>query len=241
MVKFTLKLQSNLGKIASMIAKILSETIFVRLFEFFLISFFACFGLSASAEGDPIQFSVHASHLHSSGEVDSLEFFVNRDILVLERYGNTKRRLVKKGTMVKVYLIQGATDPAKANDEFHSANIAYRGAFESIIGDELTIVNNGKVMKFDIDDLYQIKVYNDIGARVFGDVMNLTGFSGIGIAGLVLVAGAGLAFEQNPWATSVIAIGVGFGALGYAIHRLALLIRRTKYDLIGDWFIVRNI
>lgn len=177
---------------------------------------------------------------------DSLSVFANQDILVLGKYGADKRKFVKRGTLLKVYVLPVEGDPKGGFRNIFTSHAFYRGYFETMIGDTLTIKSKkGKVIKFDIDNLYKLKVYNEVGARVFGDMINLASFIGIGYSGLFVgVVGAWLLEEgvfTDSLAIPIMAIGVGIGCLSYLIHRLGLLIRRSKYDLIDDWYIVRNI
>lgn len=179
-------------------------------------------------------------------QVDSLEAFVNQDVLVLGRYGGMKRKWVKKGTLLKVYAIPFFKDSiATTNKEsFFSGKDVYRGHFETLIGDTLTLIQFGKELKFDIDNLHQVKVFNDVGARVFGDMVNLASFVGFGYSGLLVGVGAAWTMEEEPFANAfagpLMSVGAGLGGLSYLLHRLGLIIRRNKYDLISDWYIVRS-
>ncbi len=192
-------------------------------------------------------------HLDAKGSVphdevrDSLEALVNRDILVLQRYGSEKRKWVKKGTLLKVFVIPFSRDSfdTAIDKSFLSSKEVYRGHFESLVGDTLTLIQSGEELKFDIDNLYQLKVYNDISARVFGDMVNMASVVGFGYSGLLVGLGASWTREEEPFANALagplIAVGVGIGSLSYLLHRLGLIIRRNKYDLMGDWYIVRSI
>lgn len=181
--------------------------------------------------------------------MDTLEALVNRDILVLQRYGSDKRKWVKKGTLLKVYVLPFSRDssgpsfedPFISSKSFMSSKEVYRGHFESMAGDTLTLIASGKELKFDIDNLYKIKVFNEIGARVFGDMLNVASGVGFLYAGAFLGAGLALAADNDPWTQLAFGFGGMFAGASFLIHRLALIIRRNKYDLMSDWYIIRSI
>lgn len=210
---------------------------------------FVCAGIAdARANTNNLRNSDHLFNYSISGvqSSDSLQIIFNKDVLVLGKYGGNKRKLVKKGTLLKVYSIPVMTDKSTVakGRAFQPKKQVFKGNFDSVIGDTLIIIRQGKVLKFDIDDLFQIKVYNEIGARVFGDMINLVGIYGMTAGGYVAGIGAVWSFQGN----GVDGLGfliVGFGAmvggLGYLVHRLGLIVRRNKYDLIDDWYIVREI
>lgn len=230
-----------------MIAKAIQQINSMRIIEVCLITCFVFSNTSISfATSCNSENQFHIDSTDSVNQVDSLEAFVNRDILVLQRYGEEKRRWVKKGTLMKVFVIFDPADSLGVSGDktFLSRKDVYRGQFESLVGDTLTLVKSGKELKFDIDDLYQVKVYNDISARVFGDMVNAASFVSFGYSGLLF--GVGVAWTQsdeafsNAFSGPFMAAGVVLGGLSYLLHRLGLVIRRNKYDLINDWYIVRS-
>lgn len=228
-----------------MIAKAYLKKRFRLIFEVLFITSFVF--LNARLVRAEYKTEPRPNHLSDSVEVfDSLEAVVNKDILVLQRYGGEKRKWVKKGTVLKVFVLpfsHDVADPTSGNS-FLSSKEVYRGKFESIIGDTLTITSAGNELKFDIDNLYQIKVFNEIGARIFGDMINLTSMVGFGYSGLLVGLGASWVGEEESFANALagplIVAGAGLGGLSYLLHRLGLIIRRNKYDLVNDWYIVRN-
>lgn len=229
-------------------AKTIQQINYTRAIVIFLITFFI-FSTSSKVSGTALDFE--NQHLMAekdwAAQVDSLESFVNQDIVVLGRYGGTKRKWVKKGTLMKVYVIPFSMDSTGTSYDksFLSRKDVFRGHFESFVGDTLTLIRSGNELKFDIDNLYQLKVYNEIGARVFGDMVNLTSIVGFGYSGLIFGVGAAWTMPDeafsNAFAVPFMAIGACLGGLSYLLHRLALLIRRNKYDLVEDWYIVRSI
>lgn len=225
-----------------MIAKVFLQIRFIEVFfvvAFVFIHVFEVSANSAIGRDQPAIFKYD-----SLEQVDTLEAFVNQDVLVLGRYGGTKRKWVKKGTLLKVFVIPFSRDSIVSTHEkvFLSGKEVYRGHFESLVGDTLTLIQSGKELKFDIDNLYQLKVFNDIGARVFGDMINLTSMTGFAFTGLFVGFGASLAIQDEAWlGTPVLLVGVLLGGVSYLVHRLALIIRRNKYNLMSDWYIVRSI
>ncbi|MDW3191657.1 MAG: hypothetical protein R8G66_04810 [Cytophagales bacterium] len=246
-MKLALELFLGNSNLSYMITKAIQQINSTHAIVAFLI---ACIILCASSEvfGTSIRFD-HQFNITAEGsvsQIDSLEAFVNRDILVIQRYGGTKRKWVKKGTLMKVFVIPFPADSVGLSYEksFLSGKDVYRGHFVSLVGDTLTLIRSGKELKFDIDNLHQVKVYNDIGARVFGDMVNTASFVSFGYSGLLF--GVGVVWTQsdeafsNAFSGPLMAAGVVLGGLSYLLHRLGLVIRRNKYDLINDWYIVRT-
>ena len=203
-----------------MIAKIIQQINSTSVTVAFLI---ASFMLSASSEvlGISIRFDrqLMIAAEDSVNQIDFLEAFVNRDILVLQRYGGTKRKWVKKGTLMKVFVMPFPADSmgVSYDKSFLSDKDVYRGHFVSLVEDTLTLVRSGEELKFDIDNLHQVKVYNDIGARVFGDMVNTASFVSFGYAGLIF--GVGVVWTQsdeafsNAFSGPFMAAGVVLGGL----------------------------
>ena len=246
-------------KLASMIAKLIKSISSIQAIKVFLITCVIFLGTSnVTGASLPVENQRSIGEVDTLAQVDSLEVLVNQNLLVLQRYGGNKQKWVGKGTLLKVYILPFSKDDFSYSSDSsfflskkevnrsreevkRPGKVVYRGEFESLVGDTLTILKSGRELKFDIDDLYQIKVFNELGARVFGNLVNVSAGVLSGYSGIVFVAGAIWAIQGGPFAGLILGIGVLGGGLGYLMHRLALIIRRNKYDLVNDWYIVRSI
>lgn len=173
------------------------------------------------------------------------------DPLVLARYGTDFTREIKQGTFLKVFKYDAPKVSAEEKSEAKGINkissaftgkVMLKGQFYEVSGDTLTMVHRGDVVHVDIDEIVMIKQYYSPFRRVVGSGINAFGLYGLTLGSALGIAGVITAVEGN---------GNGFGALfffsgvivggaGFLVHKLGLLLRRSKYDLNETWYINRT-
>lgn len=171
--------------------------------------------------------------------------------LVLGRYASDYQRQIKQGTFLKVYKYldgvkgNGQLNQAKGLNKINSVftgKLRLKGQYVAVSGDSLVLAHRGSLIRMAIDEIVMIKQYHSPFLRLAGTAVNAFGLYGLTVGSALAIAGGVTLAQDNDFGVLFLFSGLVAGGLGYAVHRLGLMIRRKKFDLSGEeWYIERTV
>lgn len=157
-----------------------------------------------------IAISLNASAIESRNQEIHRLSQSTQDSLVIKKNNGKKTYIIKKGREIKIWVGKPAN----------------KGTFLGVQNDTISINSNGAVLKYHMDDISKIKIFENLGRNIIGGALKIWG-------GAIMVAGVVPLITIGPEA---LIISVPAWAVGYAFYKMGDIISgNRKLNLQKNW------